>query len=357
MRSFILLSALFVLNAAAPNHFTAQVEKIVKVEEQYLHDRGVLGLSVDDAERQWAATARARLMREQAMLQGYARAGLISEKEAKATLNESYYAVLEAAVVVEGELKAHHIIAQDHIMPLPRTAPAPAPTRTYRMAAPKPKQLYTTRGSRPPSPGRGRNEEVPDSSTRTGSREAAPMRNPREDAMAALRQRARQAELHAQTQRKHLRGTSSGTGSDTSSETRSDTSGDTSSDISSATSSKNTGDSRGDHTAIPSAVTEAETAPAVQAAAPTSTNRSSDELGLGAFVGLIVGGVALVVLAAAGVVVVHKKCSRQTAQQRLTEARESVTVVQVSSVSGTGCTASPTSDRTAVQHTNFVQML
>merc|ERR1712070_227861 len=149
-------------------------------------------------------------------------------------------------------------------------------------------------------------------------------------------------------QRKHLRGTSSG--SETRSETRSD--------ISSATSSKNTGDSRGDHKAIiPSAVTEAETAPAVQAAAPTSTNRSSDELGLGAFVGLIVGGVALVVLAAAGVVVAHKKCSRRTAQQRLTEARESVTVVQVSSVSGTGCTASPTSDRTAVQHTNFVQML
>merc|ERR550537_479383 len=104
---------------AAQAHYNAQVKRIKASEEKTLHDLGASGLSVDDAERKWERIARERLAREHGMLAEAARAGTMPEEKAKEILEDDYHAVLEAAQLVEAELKEHHIVTADHKMPTP----------------------------------------------------------------------------------------------------------------------------------------------------------------------------------------------------------------------------------------------
>merc|ERR1719352_1531369 len=104
---------------AAQERYEAAVKRIKTAEEKTLHDLGASGLSVDDAEREWERIARERLAREHGMLAEAVRAGTMPEAKAKEILEDDYHAVLEAAQLVEAELKAHHIVPADHKMPTP----------------------------------------------------------------------------------------------------------------------------------------------------------------------------------------------------------------------------------------------
>merc|ERR1719316_2649426 len=104
---------------AAQAHYDAEVQRIKKAEENMLHELGQKGMVIDDAERRWENVAKGRLAQERDVLLTAVRDGTMPEAKAKEMLEDDYHAVLEAARLVEEELKAHHIVPAGHKMPTP----------------------------------------------------------------------------------------------------------------------------------------------------------------------------------------------------------------------------------------------
>jgi len=104
---------------AAQAHYDDEVQRIKKVEENMLHELGQKGMAIDDAERRWENVAKGRLAQERDVLLTAVRDGTMPEAKAKEMLEDEYHAVLEAARLVEEELKAHHIVPAGHKMPTP----------------------------------------------------------------------------------------------------------------------------------------------------------------------------------------------------------------------------------------------
>merc|ERR1719389_750332 len=104
---------------AAQSHYNAQVQRIKKAEENTLHELGQNGASVDDAERRWEEITTQHLVSERAQLGKAIKDRTIPEAKAKEILEDDYHAVIEAAMLVEEELKAHHIVPAGHKMPTP----------------------------------------------------------------------------------------------------------------------------------------------------------------------------------------------------------------------------------------------
>merc|ERR1719258_8002 len=75
-----------------------------------LHDLGQNGASVDDAERKWEEITTEHLVAERAQLGQAVKAGTMPEAKAKEILEDDYHAVLEAAQLVEAELKFNNAV-------------------------------------------------------------------------------------------------------------------------------------------------------------------------------------------------------------------------------------------------------
>jgi len=103
----------------AQAHYDAEVQRTKKAEENMLHELGQKGMAIDDAERRWENVAKGRLAQERDVLLTAVRDGTMPEAKAKEILEDDYHAVIEAARLVEEELKAHHIVPAGHKMPTP----------------------------------------------------------------------------------------------------------------------------------------------------------------------------------------------------------------------------------------------
>jgi len=93
----------------------------------------------DQAEMEWEKEAKDRLILERAMLGQAVKEGKMDEVKAKEILEDDYHAVLEAAKLVEDELKQHNVVPADHTMPIPTAsannhgyqAPPPTAPKTH----------------------------------------------------------------------------------------------------------------------------------------------------------------------------------------------------------------------------------
>jgi len=132
----------------AQDRYNVQVQRIKQTEENRLHALGASGMTIDQAEMEWEKEAKDRLTQERAMLGQAVKDGKLDEEKAKEILEDDYHAVLEAAKLVEDELKQHKIVSADHTMPIPTAtastsnhAPhgSQAPPATATTSAPAPK--------------------------------------------------------------------------------------------------------------------------------------------------------------------------------------------------------------------------
>jgi len=132
----------------AQDRYNVQVQRIKQTEENRLHALGASGMTIDQAEMEWEKEAKDRLTQERAMLGQAVKDGKLDEEKAKEILEDDYHAVLEAAKLVEDELKQHKIVSADHTMPIPTATAstsnhAPhgfqAPPATATTSAPAPK--------------------------------------------------------------------------------------------------------------------------------------------------------------------------------------------------------------------------
>jgi len=349
---------------AAQDRYNLQVKHIKTAMEGFLHARGAEGHSVDDAERMWAIAARLTLEKEQKILTKAVEVGKMHQADAKDKLEDQYHAVIEAAKLVEDELKAHHIVPADHVMPTGE--PTETGLRTYEQTANhygytgpiEDSKSTPAAAAAPPAPP----APAPAPAAIGGSGSIGPRwtYDSSIEAPAGTKDMGSwKASVYTQEQQDRLSVNEKGepvakTNTDKmpAAEAAAKTAAtDATADATETTTAKVSQKSlRGKQE--PTETQESETQTADLIAEPPTPDTSSKPIlgmGLGPLIGFIVGGVALVGLVGVGVAKTKSNKEQQSAQ-RLVESQNTIAVVQGS----TDGSASPTR---AVTQATFVQML
>jgi len=346
---------------AAQDRYNVQVKQIKAAMEGFLHDRGAEGHSVDDAERMWAIAARLTLQKEQKILAKAIEVGQMHQADAKDKLEDQYHAVIEAASMVEKELKADHIVPGDHTMPTGEptgTESATSGSRTYEQTANQygyTGPLADSNKSTPPAPappvGGGSigprwtydsSVEAPTGTKDMGGWKASVYTTEQQSRLGVNEKGEPAAKVvYMKTKKideKSVAGTDTTAAATAATET-------TTAKVAqkSLRGKQEPTETQDSETRTQSLIAEPPTPAADTSSKPVAG------VGIGPLIGFVVGGVALVALVGVGVAKAKSNKEQQSAQ-RLTESQNAFAVVQGS----TDGTASPPR---AVTQATFIQML